>query len=61
MRLAERAGRSPENKATVYREQILDLLDKVDNDDLIFLRQIFTMIKAHIANRSERKGTHHEE
>lgn len=51
---------SLESRAADCKEQILNLLDKVDNDDLKFLVQIATMMKTHITIRSERKKTHHE-
>ncbi|MDE7417185.1 MAG: hypothetical protein K2N44_12960 [Lachnospiraceae bacterium] len=60
MRLTQGSGKHPEGMAAACKEQILNLLDKVDNDDLVFLRQIVTMIKTHIRKRSERKGIHHE-
>ena len=61
MGLTQGTEEQTESMASAYKEQILNLLDKVDNDDLVFFRQIFTMVKTHVAIRSERKDVHPEE
>lgn len=34
-----------------YKRRILEMLDKIGEDDIIFLRQIYTLIKRHIEKR----------
>lgn len=34
-----------------YKRKILDLLEVIEDDDIIFLRQIYTIIKKHIEER----------
>ncbi len=37
--------------AEVYRKQIIELLCKIDDEDIIFLSQICIMIKTHLAGK----------
>lgn len=39
-----------------YKRRILELLEMVAEDDVIFLRQIYTIIKKHIEKRKADKG-----
>ncbi len=34
-----------------YKEKILEFLEKIENDDIIFLRQIYTIIKRHVEKK----------
>ncbi len=34
-----------------YKRKILEMLERIPEDDIIFLRQIFTIIKRHIEKR----------
>lgn len=34
-----------------YKRRIIELLDKIEEDDIIFLKQIYTIIKRHIEKR----------
>ena len=56
MELTQENGEHMESMAVAYKEQILNLLDKVDNDDLKFLVQIVTMMKTHIATGQKRSS-----
>lgn len=58
MNLTQGIEESSANMASTYKEQILNLLDKVDIDDLMFIRQIYTLINKHVARKT--KGEHPE-
>lgn len=58
MNLTQLTEESSANRASAYKEQILNLLDKVDIDDLMFFRQIYTLINKHVARKP--KGGHPE-
>lgn len=51
MNLTQGIEESSANRASMYKEQILNLLDKVDIDDLMFFKQIYTLINKHIARK----------
>lgn len=34
-----------------YKRKILEMLERIPDDDIIFLKQIFTIIKKHIEKR----------
>ncbi len=34
-----------------YKRRILELLAEIEEDDLVFLKQIYTLIKKHIEKR----------
>lgn len=36
------------NMAAEYREQIKKMLENIDDEDIVFLRQIYTMFKVHL-------------
>ena len=38
-------------KSMNYKRRIIELLDKIEEDDIIFLKQIYTIIKRHIEKR----------
>ncbi len=37
-----------------YKRKVMELLEEIEEDDVIFLRQIYTIIKRHIERK--RKG-----
>ena len=56
MELTQGTREYPESMASAYKEQILNLLDEINNDDLIFLRQIFTMMKTPHCEKVRKEG-----
>lgn len=36
-----------------YKKMILELLEKIDGNDVIFLNQIYTIIKKHVKNQED--------
>ena len=46
---------NPKYMTAAYKEQIIVLLDMVNNGDLLFFKQIYTIIKAHV-RRLEKIG-----
>lgn len=34
-----------------YKRRVIELLEKIEEDDIIFLKQIYTIVKRHIEKR----------
>ena len=47
-RIQAHQDENPNYMTAAYKEQIIVLLDTVDNNDLLFFKQIYTIIKAHL-------------